>query len=235
MPKKKRRSRRYWLWITRPEYYLDENGDDRECLDPSSGTSVDDWWTCHHDTKRGDLVLLYRTTPKRDFGYLIQVESNAYSIADDEHAIGKGWDFACDYRVLRKFNNPVTLADLRKDADFDEWGPLRAQFRRKAYRVAPEYWRKLMALIARSDASSSEFIDDVESEEVSRVIRYEEELEDALSRDLKRFLRFGYDLVLFSDTKSGLTGQQLVCKGDGGRIDLLCYDRRNDQYVVLDT
>jgi hypothetical protein len=36
-------------------------------------------------------------------GYLIQVESDAYSITDDRHAYERGWDYGCDYRVLYKF------------------------------------------------------------------------------------------------------------------------------------
>ena len=94
------KARQYWLWVTRPEYYLDENGRDREDLDPASGIDSDGWWTCHRDTKRGDLVFLWRSSPKKDIGYLIQSESDAYSIADDNT---HGWDYACDYQVLYKF------------------------------------------------------------------------------------------------------------------------------------
>ena len=84
----KENSRQYWLWVTRPEYYFDENGRDRADLDPASGVASDGWWTCHPDAKRGDLVLLWRTSPKSDIGYLIQVESDAYSIAEDNI---EGW------------------------------------------------------------------------------------------------------------------------------------------------
>jgi hypothetical protein len=45
--------RKYWLWVTRPEFYLDGNGKDRADLDPNSGFDSDGWWTCHRDTKRG--------------------------------------------------------------------------------------------------------------------------------------------------------------------------------------
>jgi hypothetical protein len=78
--------RQYWLWVTRPEYYLDEDGNEREDLDPSHGVDTEGWWTCHKDTQEGDLVFLWRTTPKRDIGYLIQAASDAYSIADDPDA-----------------------------------------------------------------------------------------------------------------------------------------------------
>ena len=35
------RDRQYWLWVTRPDYYLDEDGSDREDLDPNSGVDSD--------------------------------------------------------------------------------------------------------------------------------------------------------------------------------------------------
>src|SRR5262245_42964777 len=86
-------NRRYWLWITRPEYYLDESGYDREDLDPESGVDSDGWWTCHRDTQKGDLALLYRSRVRRDLGYLIQTESDDYSIVDDVYASQQGWAF----------------------------------------------------------------------------------------------------------------------------------------------
>ena len=86
--------RQFWLWVARPEYYLDEYGNDREDLDPDSGVDSDGWWTCHKNTRKGDLVFLWRTRPKSDIGYLIQAESDAYSIADDNE---QGWEYACDY------------------------------------------------------------------------------------------------------------------------------------------
>jgi hypothetical protein len=33
--------RQYWLWVTRPDVYLDEDGSDREDLDPDSGVDSD--------------------------------------------------------------------------------------------------------------------------------------------------------------------------------------------------
>ena len=33
-------SRNYWLWVTRPEYYLDDDRSDREDLDPETGESA---------------------------------------------------------------------------------------------------------------------------------------------------------------------------------------------------
>jgi hypothetical protein len=51
-------------------------------------------------------------------GYLIQVESDAYSIADDRHAYERAWD----YRVLYKFGESDSLNDMRQDPYMNEWG-----------------------------------------------------------------------------------------------------------------
>lgn len=230
----KQPDRNYWLWVTRPEYYLDDDGNDREDLDPANGKSTGGWWTCHKDTQRGDLILLYRTTPKRDFGYLIQAESDAYSILDDGYASRQGWEYGCDYQVLYKFSDPVTLANLRDDERLDNWGPLRAQFRRKVYRVLDDDWKRITELAAKKETDFTEFVGDVSQQTVAPAILREEQLEDAIAGNLALLAPFGFDLELYIDPETGQTGRQLVCKGDGGRIDLLCYDRRNAQYVVIE-
>jgi hypothetical protein len=135
--------RRYWVWVTRPEYYLDEQGNDREDLDPESGVDSDGWWTCHGDTQKGDLVLLYRSRLKRDIGYLIQTESDAYSIADDEYASEQDWDYGCDYRILYKFENPLTLQDMRGNPYLHDWGAYSANFRRRVYEIPLAHWQRL--------------------------------------------------------------------------------------------
>jgi RecB family endonuclease NucS len=38
----------------------------------------------------------------------------------------------------------------------------------------------------------------------------------------------------FLDPSTGATGRQYICRGNGGRIDLLCYDRRRWRYVVIE-
>lgn len=45
-----------WLWVTRPEYYLDEKGQESEDL---GGDDESGWRTCHKDTKKGDLAFLW--------------------------------------------------------------------------------------------------------------------------------------------------------------------------------
>ena len=226
--------RRYWLWVTRPEFYLDENGDDKADLDPDSGVDSDGWWTCHKDTHIGDLAFLWRTTPKRDIGYLFQADSDAYSIAEDEYASEKGWDYACDYQVVYKFKDPVTLEDIRRTPHLEDWGALRASFQRRVYAIPNDHWQRLNQLAAEKNTRYQESLASVERDAIPRRIVLEEQLEEALANDLSVLRRFGYDLELYTDPKDGRLGRQLVCKGNGGRIDLLCYDKAKSQYVVIE-
>jgi EVE domain len=228
--------RQYWLWVTRPEYYLDEDGNEREDLDPSHGVDTEGWWTCHKDTQEGDLVFLWRTTPKRDIGYLIQAASDAYSIADDPHAFQQGWEYGCDFQVLHKFANPVNIRDLHEDPYLDDWAPLRARFRSRGgyFRIQVDDWLRLNHLASQKDPSYREFAEGSRGHPRSRRIRIETQLEDALAQDLGLLKPFGYDLELYEDPNTGMTGRQFVCKGNGGRIDLLCYDRQHRRYTVVE-
>jgi hypothetical protein len=65
-------------------------------------------------------------------------------------------------------------------------------------------------------------------------IRLEEELEEALISNLQILKKFGYDLELYVDPASKQSGRQFICKGNSGRIDLLCRDKRQTRYVVIE-
>ena len=216
----------YWVWVTTPEYYLEEDGSDREALDPSRQADPGDWWTCHKNTKRGDLVLLYRTKPKMDFGYLVQAGSDAYSITDDEYASEQGWDHGCDYQVLYKFQHPLTLHDLREDSYMDEWGAFRANFQRRAYAVPPSVWQRLLSRVELIEPKFARFLARGEVERVSTRIILEEELEQRIEDNPAILRPFGYDLEIRE--------RQLACTGHGGRIDLLGFDRQRKRYVVME-
>jgi hypothetical protein len=169
--------RQYWLWVTRPDYYWEDDGSDREILDPTRSADSGGWWTCHKDTKKGDLIFLWRTSPKKDVGYLIQAESDAYSIVDDND---HGWQYGCDYEVLYKFEHPVHINDLRKSPSFDEWGPLKSSFQKTTFKISPEYWNKLNNLAAEKNSGYLEIIEQIQKEPLSEGIRLEEEFEPNL-------------------------------------------------------
>jgi hypothetical protein len=62
----------------------------------------------------------------------------------------------------------------------------------------------------------------------------EEELEEELVSNLQILKSFGYDLELYIDPASKQSDRQFICKGNGGRIDLLCYDKKQTRYVVIE-
>ena len=47
----------FWLWVTRPEYYNDEDDVERDLVDLNR-SGIDTNWTCHKDTHKGDLGKL---------------------------------------------------------------------------------------------------------------------------------------------------------------------------------
>lgn len=226
--------RGYWLWVTHPEYYLDEDGSDREALDPGDDPDVADvggWWTCHPDTQKGDLVVLYRAKgdgplPESDIAYLIQAESDAYSIADDEAAREKGWSWGCDYRVLRKFDQPLTYAEIRADPHLEDWSALRGNFQAQAWRVPEDIWQRLTTLLDERGPGYERQVAQIERRRIQPVRQNEERLEDALEADIGILGRAGFDL--------DVVARQRVCERHGGRIDLLCRRRRDDGWVVVE-
>jgi hypothetical protein len=220
------RSTQYWLWVTRPEYYLDEDRNDRKDLDPSFSADTGGFWTCHRNTRKGDLVLLWRTLPRSDIGYLIQACSDAYSIADDPGA-ESSWDYGCDYRFLFKFSKPLTVAEIRADPYLLDWTALRGHFQGKVFLITSPVWEHLLGRLQATNPGFSELLQRLANSAnapINHVL--EEHLERYLVTHLGLLSKHGFDLELI--------GRQIICTGLGGRIDLLCHDRRLKRNVVVE-
>jgi hypothetical protein len=215
-----RASRRYWVWVTGPDYYLDDDGAERADLDPGQGYEPGGWWTCHRDTEAGDLVLLYRSRKKKDLAYLIETRSDAYSLLGDHDAAEQGWDYGCDFEVIEKFGQSLALAEMRSDPALSDWGALRAGFRRRVYEIPADTWNHLLDRLSASRAT-------IERSRRVAAKRYalERDIEDGLADDLGPLRNHGYELELRE--------RQHVCRR-GGRADLVCFDTREKQYVVIE-
>ena len=216
----------HWLWVTTPKYYAESDGTDRNDLDPAVGLDSGGWWTCHRDTKRGDLALLWRTSPRRDIAYLMQARSDAYDIANDPEARKRDWFFGCDYVVRAKFPQPLTLAELKAEPHLEDWTALRGNFQRSVFAIPDAHWRRLATLLGNKNKRAAAIIKTSESQQVPQRVLAEEEIEDHLVKDLSPFNKLGYSLELHS--------RQTVCTGEGGRMDLLCYDKKSDRFVVVE-
>jgi hypothetical protein len=124
-----------------------------------------------------------------------------------------------------KFQKPLTIADIRQDPYLEEWSAVGARFQRKTFAIPINFWTHLMQRLSEANPGFSKALAKVDAAPPS-IPGTEKELEDRLLRDLKVLLRHGFDLEL--------RGRQVVLNGHGGRIDLLCFDRKARRYVVVE-
>jgi len=208
-----------WLWVTGPSYYAEADGSDRVDLEPGGEYESDGWWTCHKDTREGDQVLLYRTTPKKDIAYLIQVRSDAYSLLKDPDA-EPGWDYGCDYEVIEKFADPMGIAEIRADPALENWNAKNGRFQRRAFKMQPEIWEHLIARLVPDRAHTERRLATVRT-----LTTLEAEIEATLAAEPARFSGLGLNLRLVN--------RQHRCL-HGGRADLVFQDKRSKRYVVVE-
>ncbi len=230
----KNKDRQYWLWVTRKEYYADEFGNDREDLEPGYGEDISGWWTCHKDTKAGDLILLWRTSPKSDIGYLIVALSDAYSINSDPYARTQSWDYGCEYQPLYKFESPITVKDLKENPSYDDWRPKRGRFQRSVFKIDDEYWHQLTSDLDMYNPGYASFLAGVTANSIIKKVALEVEIEDFLEANLGCLKQHGYDLELWVDPDTKNNGRQVYCSGINGRIDLLCKRKDREGWVVIE-
>jgi hypothetical protein len=201
--------RAYWLWSTHP---LQER---IEALTPGfSG-----WWTCHEDTKQGDLILVYLSRQAGHIAYLVEAASDAYL---DEGSEWGGWD--CEYRSLIQFTQPLSIRDMKNDRMLaNEFAALKGNFQQRVYSVPADVWSHLTRILVSTNPAAKAPLRRAERNRVSKAVLLEEEIEDALETKLR---------VLKPEWNLELEERQFVCSGLG-RIDLLCRDKQGPVIIEL--
>ena len=119
-----------------------------------------------------------------------------YSLAGDSFASQNNWDYGYDYHALYKFEHPVTLTDLRKEAAFADWRALRSSFQGRAFDIPVEIWLRLTQMAAQRNPGYKSFLDGLERAPVAPQIAQKEQLEETLTRDLGRLAHPLTDLQL---------------------------------------
>jgi len=148
--------RKYWLWVTSNEIVNKAN------LAPSKSTRIG--WTCDENTEPGDLVLLYCTSKGRTvkgshksaFCYLVQAKTKAYDGGEKwSHWREQGWKWACDYKILYEFENPVGFKDLKqRDSEFKGWEAYkRNNFQGTSFGIPEDIWNKLDQMASEKNPS----------------------------------------------------------------------------------
>ena len=214
-----------WLWVAKPDVYLDTDGVDTESLDPENAEECEGWWTCHKETLQGDLALLWRTSPKCDIAYLMLARSDAYSIVGETDQ--PRWNYGCDYMPIYKFENPMGIMAVRNDPHLEQWSALRGRFQGSTFRIPEEIWMHLCRCLEHCNPGFKKTLIEFGSGDAfQKEIRLEEDIENHLEENLHLLKGHGFDLKLVE--------RQAICAGSGGRIDLLCYDRGANGYVVIE-
>lgn len=180
---------KYWLWVTRPEVFLDKNAKDTSYLDPQKKVYKGSEWSCHKETKKGDLVLLWRSksklstylrssgikkaiTPTSDIGYLIRAESNA-----DGPRKNEPWPFWCYYKPLYKFENPVTIEDFKNNPTLRESLPYKVHFVRNSFPLSKEEWDIVNQIAIQKNPRYKKFYETLLNEKIARVPKIKPEIE----------------------------------------------------------
>jgi hypothetical protein len=127
---------------------------------------------------------------------------------------------AATTKVIEKFNNPLTLTEMKTDVALQDWGAIRARFRRRVYEIPPDTWNHLLDRLSDDRRKS-------ERRRRTAAKRYalERDIEERLATDLRPLRRHGYKLEL--------RFQQHICRR-GGRVDLICFDVVSKRYVVIE-
>jgi hypothetical protein len=219
----------HWLWITTPEFYADDDGRDRRDLRPGA---TGDWWTCAKTTLRGDLALLWRTSPKSDLGYLIRAETDAFPLHKDSFARARGWRFGCEYRILHKFRDRITYKELREDGWLvKEWGVLRGGLQGNVKAIPPHVWSHLLDRLRKREGPALGHALRRARAKLPRLHR-EQDIEQHLMSKPQKLSRVLPRLRLWH--REDDLGRQLVCADTGGRIDLLFSTPGDRTFLVVE-
>jgi len=216
---------RHWLFVTRPEYY--ERVEEDITYEP-------DWWTCDEDTREGDLIFLYCTSPISAIGYILQATSDAESLEYDSYAVERGWDFGCGVIVLHKLARPITFKGMGEIPAIREWRAYRKRFQGTVFEIPLGIWESVNSLRLIAECTGEDVLTpEIARGELSSVIKSEKELEEYVCKNLYLLRRFGFNLKPYVDPRSGRGGRQYVCGEYRCRIDILCVDEGGN-FVVLE-
>lgn len=225
--------RRKWVWSAQPRFVFDEDGNERpdfEAVEDVGDEAFEDetgWWTCHPDTKAGDLAVIYRSSGNKDpnfpvrgpkdLAYVALVTSEPpFALDRDPFAIKQGLadKYGCHCVIVAKIEPSVGLGELRADPVLRDWPALKASFVRAAMPMPEDVWRRFVEIAASDERSAPPRRP--RRRRLSTIERryLERELEDWLTESLSALRSHGLDLEL--------VGRQVYCEGHEGTMDVLC-------------
>jgi predicted RNA-binding protein with PUA-like domain len=130
----------YWLLKTEPEDYAYEN------LERDGSTvwdGVSNALALKHlrNMQKGDLALIYHTGKQRRIMGIAEVVSHPYP----DPTLNDAKRVVIDLHPLSRISQPVTLAEIKQDAHFQDFDLLRLS-RLSVMPVSATHWQRLMEL-----------------------------------------------------------------------------------------
>ncbi len=131
-------TKRYWLFYAGPENYLFEGG--------VRDLPQEAFWSCAAETRRGDLVLVYRKSMNhlsldhlvREFGMIVDVAKRVKKAgigmdfpviwevtSDAKRKLLWHWPYGCDTKELQRIDPPLRLQELKSEPRLKRWEGLR--------------------------------------------------------------------------------------------------------------
>ena len=159
--------RRYWLFYAGLENYLFEGGV-REL-------PREVFWSCEPETRKGDLILVYRKSKKQltvpllmqKFGMSQETAGrvNNEDVGKDFPVIWEAtsnsrrkffwsWPYGCDVREFRKISPPLQLEQLKVIPELKKWEGLRFNLQakgRSALEIPLFAWKIISNVIERNE------------------------------------------------------------------------------------
>jgi len=150
-----------WLWVAQPKYTQDEADDTRDRPDMADL----EWWTCHEDTQRGDLALLYVTARFSEVRWLVCTDSDELiDVRNDPVAQAEGWEWGTEFTVLARFDATVTFSEMRETQTLKNWDAIARKLHgaKGSWPVPRVYWEVLARrLVSRNRGARTAFRDNM--------------------------------------------------------------------------
>lgn len=144
----------FWLWVTSKKYYQDKNGEERTELEPLNEL----FWTCNEETRKGDLIFLYRTSPKTDVKYLLQATSDACEVIEGDEF--SEWHH-CDVMVIFKFEKPLLSIEMKKNEILSNSDPVKRNYQgnKGSFEFTGDEWTEINDLLIEKNPDYKTFIE----------------------------------------------------------------------------
>ncbi|WJI08805.1 EVE domain-containing protein [Methanobacterium sp. CWC-01] len=138
--------RQYWLWVNSSAMDI---GDDVKEKDEMT------WDGCDPRTLKGDRVLIYRTSPHKHIKYLAEVLDDAL---EDEIWTQNGdkMGYYCRFRILKSFEEPLEISQMRDYESLEDWYPLKVSFIRMVFKIEEKYWEVLRDILITKNSDAKE-------------------------------------------------------------------------------